>query len=70
MKDLKQAEAAMFLTNNKYGFRLNLNNARINELYRRYKAWKGLPQQMPLSDKQRHEFESYVLKENITPPKT
>lgn len=71
MKDFKQAETAMFLNNNPYGFRLNVNYSRINELYRRYKAWKGLPLTMPLSDKQRHEFEKYIFNSKIiTPPKT
>lgn len=46
---------------NKYGFKLNINNKRINELYRRYKAWKGLPANMPISNEQRLEFENYVL---------
>ncbi len=46
---------------NKYGFKLNINNARINELYRRYKAWKQLPANLPLDNEQRLEFESYVL---------
>lgn len=46
---------------NKYGFKLNINNARINELYRRYKAWKGLPVNLPIDDEQRREFEKYVL---------
>jgi len=71
MKDFKQAETAMFLSNNPYGFRLNINHSRINELYRRYKVWKGLPSTMPLSDEQRHEFEKYILNSKIiTPPKT
>lgn len=46
---------------NKYGFVLNINNSRINELYRRYKAWKGLPQNLPIDNEQRLEFEKYVL---------
>lgn len=46
---------------NPYGFQLNINHPRINALYRKYKAWKGLPENFPISDEQRREFESYVL---------
>ena len=46
---------------NKYGFKLNINNARINELYRRFKEWKGLPANLPIDNEQRLEFEKYVL---------
>lgn len=52
----------MLNTNNKYGYALNVNHPVINDLLRRYKKWKGLPNHFPLSDKERHEFESYVLK--------
>ena len=56
---------------NPYGYRLNINHKRINELYRRYKAWKGLATNMPITDNQRREFEGYVLRmlggENISP---
>ena len=46
---------------NKYGFRLNINHPRINELYRRFKEWKSLPANLPLDNEQRLEFENYVL---------
>ena len=65
-------ETAVFLPIgcNPYGFKLNINHPRINELYRRYKRWKGLAENYPITDKQRKEFESYVLNsgEEITPP--
>ena len=60
---------SIYLKNNRYGYRLNLNHPKINELYRRYKEWKGLPVTMPLTDAERRDFEEYVLSEkNITPP--
>ena len=52
---------SMLLNNNAYGFKVNINHPVINDLYRRYKAWKGLAVQYPLSDKQRLEFEAYIL---------
>ena len=58
--------ADIFIYNSPYGYRLNVNHPRINELYRRYKEWKSFPQNMPLSDSERKEFESYILKK-ITP---
>lgn len=49
------------LGRNPYGFILNINEPRINKLYRRYKKWKGLAANFPITNNQRHEFESYVL---------
>ena len=56
---------SIFLINNPYGFKLNINNKKINELYRRYKVWKGLPLNFPISDDERREFESYILKNGL-----
>ena len=60
---------AVYLTCNPYGYRLNINHPRINALYRRYKAWKGLTGHLPITDNQRREFESYVVAmlQNETP---
>ena len=59
------------LGQNPQGFRLNINEPRINDLYRRYKAWKGLTGHFPITDEQRFEFERYVIekleKENNPP---
>lgn len=51
----------VFNENNPYGYRLNVNHPKIRDLYRRYKAWKGLPPQFTLSDANRFEFEEMVL---------
>lgn len=51
---------SIYLQNNKHGFRYNINHPKINELYRRYKKWQGIPQGDPLSDEQRREFENYL----------
>lgn len=51
----------IFTENNPYGYRLNINHPKIHELYLRYKAWKGIPRQFPLSDAERLEFESIVI---------
>ena len=59
-------ENGILLNNNPYGYRVNVNHSRINELYRRYKAWKGLPCNMPLTDEQRKDFEKYIF-EKLTP---
>ena len=52
---------SIYCAPNKYGFRLNLRHPKINELYRRYKAWKGYAPHLPLSDNERREFENYIL---------
>ena len=67
-------EISIFCSPNAYGYRLNVNHPKINELYRRYKRWKGLASDFPLSDSERFEFERYVMpliksKENIPPVK-
>lgn len=52
---------SLFTCENKYGYKLNINNKRIREYYERYKAWKKIPLSCPLSDKERFEFEQYLL---------
>jgi len=43
-----------------FGFRYNVNHPYINNLYRRYKKWKGIPESSPMSNEQRREFEIYL----------
>lgn len=56
----------IYTESNPYGYRLNVNHPKVNELYRRFKVWKGIPYTSPMSDTERFEFEEYVLsrKEN------
>lgn len=60
-------DVSIYCKENPYGFRFNINHPKINELYRRYKEWKGYAVQLPLTDAQRRDFESY-LSEKISPP--
>ena len=46
---------------NPYGYRLNVSDPEIKPLYDRYKKWKDIPVWCPLSDKERLEFEDYIL---------
>lgn len=46
---------------NPYGYRININHPRINALYERYKVWRSIPHTQPMSEEERHEFESYIL---------
>lgn len=57
----KNVNVSIFNTANRYGYKLNINHPKINELYRRYKEWKGYAYNFPLTDEQRHEFEAYVM---------
>ena len=50
------------LTNNPYGYRLDISHPVINPLYLRFKEWRKIPPWCPLSDAQRREFENYLLK--------
>lgn len=52
----------IFLKNNPYGYQININHPRIAQLYARYKRWKNIPQNCPMSDDERHEFEQYILR--------
>ncbi len=57
------------LIDNSYGYQVNINSQcpilrsgeSINDLYRRYKAKHGIPAWCPPSDKERLEFEAYVM---------
>jgi hypothetical protein len=43
-----------------FGYRYNVNHPFINDLYRRYKKWKNIPEASPMSNEERHEFEKYL----------
>ncbi len=53
-------KTSIYTENNQYGYKYNINHPKVNELYRRYKVWKGLAVQFPLTDAQRKDFESYL----------
>lgn len=39
----------------------DLNDPKIRELYDRFRIWKGIPYHEPCSDREREEFERYIL---------
>lgn len=49
------------LKDNPYGYRLDISEPEIHELYLRFKRWKKIPSWCPLSDGERLEFENYIL---------
>lgn len=53
---------SIYCPKNKYGYKLNINHPSIKPLYERFKKWKGIGINIPLSDAERFEFESYALK--------
>ena len=55
----------IYAAENKYGYRINITHPKIEPLYKRYKKWKGIADWCPLSDAERFEFESYILKRGI-----
>lgn len=66
----RELNESIYLHGNKYGFRYNVSHPKINDLYRRYKRWQGIPSNDPLSDEQRHDFEKYldgIFSKNIPP---
>lgn len=44
-----------------YGYRVDISNPKMGELYERFKVYKGLPRNVPCSDSERREFEEWVL---------
>lgn len=58
---LSNDNGSIYARPNNYGYKYNLNNPVIKQLYERYKKKKGLPN-FPLSDKERHNFEQHVHK--------
>ena len=63
-KDFKKQD--IFNAFNPYGYRLNLNNPKIKELYYRYKKYIGVARNFPLSDEERINFEKIII-EQLTP---
>lgn len=65
-------ETSIYAPNNPYGYKYNINHPKVNELYRRYKVWKGYAVSYPLTDEQRKDFESYldglIEKKSDVPP--
>ena len=55
----------IYAAENKYGYRINIMHPKIEPLYKRYKKWKGIANWCPLSDAERLEFESYILKREV-----
>lgn len=55
----------IYAPENKYGYRINMMHPKIEPLYKRYKKWKGIADWCPLSDAERLEFESYILKREV-----
>jgi hypothetical protein len=47
---------------NPYGYRYNISHPQISKLYWKYKEKKGIPPTVPLSDRERMEFEYYIDK--------
>lgn len=54
-------DVSIFNEDNDYGYKFNVNHPKINELYRRFKLWKGYSMNFPLTDEQRFEFENYLI---------
>lgn len=52
----------IYAPENKYGYQVDITNPKIKPLYERFKKWKGIADWCPLSDAERFEFESYMLK--------
>ena len=52
-----------FIPDNNYGYQVDISDPKIKPLFERYMKWKGIPPWCPLSDRERFEFESYVLGE-------
>ena len=55
----------IYAPENKYGYRINIMHPKIDPLYKRFKKWKGIADWCPLSDVERFEFESYILKREV-----
>lgn len=51
------------MKSNPYGYKVDITQPKMRILYERYKKWKGIPSWCPLSDKERLEFEGYILKQ-------
>lgn len=56
----------IFLTDNPYGYKLNLNNSYIRKIYERYKFKNGLDTCYPISDEEREKFEELTVNYLLT----
>lgn len=56
----------IFLTDNPYGYKLNLNNLYIRKIYERYKFKNGLATRYPISDEEREKFEELTVNYLLT----
>lgn len=56
----------IFLTDNPYGYRLNLNNSYIRKIYEQYKFRNGLATRYPIGDEEREKFEELTVNYLIT----
>lgn len=52
----------IYVEDNPYGYRLNIAHPLIRKLYFRYKDSKGIGHSIPLSDQERQEFETGVIR--------
>lgn len=66
-KEIKAGgEIPFYAENNEYGFRLNINNPEVQELIRRYTAWKGVPEwYVQYHAEYRREFETMVINSRL-----
>ena len=46
---------------NDYGYKADIQDPKIREQYFRFKERKGIPRHIPMSDKERFEFEDYIF---------
>lgn len=53
-------DKGIFCRDNPYGFIYDVNHPLMNHLYRQYKQRHGLPEHFPISDRERHRFETVI----------
>ena len=51
----------VYIYDNPYGYQLNIAHPLVNKLYFRYKDSKGIGHSIPLSDRERFEFEARTI---------
>ncbi len=52
---------SIFIDDNPYGYRININHPKILPLFEKYKKWKEIPSNEPLADAERFEFEDIII---------
>lgn len=57
----REQPQSVYTQGNPYGYRLNIAHPLVRPLYDRYKAWIGVGQSTPLSDRERLDFEEMVI---------